>query len=115
VADGLHLTEGHRLELLYLSTILDDYSRYIIALRLCTTMNVDDVTDTLELALQATGCGQANVIHKLRLLSDNGASLSREPEQSHTGRRLFRAWSDHSTATRMDQTKDTLNQALATP
>ena len=28
----------------YLSTILDDYSRYIIAWRLCTTMRAEDVT-----------------------------------------------------------------------
>jgi len=59
---------------LYLSTILDDYSRYIIAWKLCTTMKAGDVTDTLELALQASGCDQANIVHKPRLLSDNGAS-----------------------------------------
>ncbi len=59
---------------LYLSTILDDYSRYIIAWKLCTTMKAGDVTDTLELALQASGCDQANVVHRPRLLSDNGAS-----------------------------------------
>ena len=58
----------------YLSTILDDYSRYIIAWKLCTTMKASDVTDTLELALQASGCDQANVLHRPRLLSDNGAS-----------------------------------------
>jgi transposase InsO family protein len=58
----------------YLSTILDDYSRYIIAWKLCTTMKAGDVTDTLELALQASGCDQANVMHRPRLLSDNGAS-----------------------------------------
>ena len=39
----------------YLSTILDDYSRYIIAWKLCTTMKAADVTDTLELALDASG------------------------------------------------------------
>ena len=33
----------------YLSTVLDDFSRYIIAWKLCTTMAVRDVTDTLEL------------------------------------------------------------------
>ena len=38
----------------YLSTILDDYSRYIIAWKLCTTMKSGDVTNTLDLALQAT-------------------------------------------------------------
>jgi len=59
---------------LYLSTILDDFSRYIIAWKLCTTMKAGDVTDTLELALQASGCDQAHVVHKPRLLSDNGAS-----------------------------------------
>ena len=58
----------------YLSTILDDYSRYIIAWKLCTTMKADDVTETLEWALKASGCDSANVIHKPRLLSDNGAS-----------------------------------------
>jgi putative transposase len=58
----------------YLSTILDDFSRYVIAWKLCTTMKTTDVTDTLELALQASECDQANVIHKPRLLSDNGAS-----------------------------------------
>jgi transposase InsO family protein len=32
------------------------------------------VTDTLELALQASGCDQIHVVHKPRLLSDNGSS-----------------------------------------
>jgi putative transposase len=58
----------------YLSTILDDFSRYIIAWKLCTTMKAGDVTDTLQLALQASGCDQVNVVHKPRLLSDNGSS-----------------------------------------
>ena len=38
----------------YLSTILDDFSRYIIAWKLCTTMKTEDVTDTLQLALIAS-------------------------------------------------------------
>jgi len=58
----------------YLSTILDDYSRYVIAWKLCITMKASDVTDTLELALTASGCDQVNVRHRPRLLSDNGAS-----------------------------------------
>ena len=58
----------------YLSTILDDYSRYIIAWKLCTTMKADDVMDTLNLALKASGCDSAKVPHKPRLLSDNGSS-----------------------------------------
>ena len=58
----------------YLSTILDDYSRYIIAWKLCTNMRTEDVTDTLDLALQASGCDQVHVVHKPQLLSDNGSS-----------------------------------------
>jgi putative transposase len=63
----------------YLSTILDDYSRFIIAWKLCTTMKADDVTETLTMALKASGCSQANVARKPRLLSDNGSSyISRD-------------------------------------
>ena len=32
------------------------------------------MTDTLDLALQASGCDQVHVVHKPRLLSDNGSS-----------------------------------------
>ena len=55
----------------YLSTILDDYSRYIISWKLCTNMRTQDVTDTLDLALSTSGCDQVHVVHKPRLLSDN--------------------------------------------
>jgi transposase InsO family protein/transposase-like protein len=58
----------------YLSTILDDYSRYVIAWRLCSTMKTSDVTATLEDALVASGCDSATVAHRPRLLSDNGSS-----------------------------------------
>ncbi len=58
----------------YLSTILDDFSRYVIAWKLCTTMKANDVTATLQVALAASGCNSAKVIHKPRLLSDNGSS-----------------------------------------
>jgi putative transposase len=56
---------------LYLSTILDDYSRYVVAWKLCTTMKAADVTGTLQDALRVSGCDSA---HKPRLLSDNGSS-----------------------------------------
>jgi putative transposase len=58
----------------YLSTVLDDFSRYIVAWKLCTTMTAGDVTETLNLALQAAGLDQTNVVHRPRLLSDNGSS-----------------------------------------
>jgi transposase InsO family protein len=56
----------------FLSTILDDFSRYIICWRLTTTMAASDVTDTLTDALAVTGLKEASVHHKPRLLSDNG-------------------------------------------
>jgi len=58
----------------YLSTVLDDFSRYIIAWKLCTTMKAEDVVATLDLALKASGLDQATVVHRPRLLSDNGSS-----------------------------------------
>jgi len=58
----------------YLSTVLDDFSRYIIAWKLCSTMKAEDVTATLELALSASGLDGTNVAHRPRLLSDNGSS-----------------------------------------
>ena len=63
---------------MYLSTVLDDFSRYIISWKLCTTMKTTDVTETLNMALEASGCDQAHVVHKPRLLSDNGASYISE-------------------------------------
>ncbi len=56
----------------YLSTVLDDYSRYIIAWKLCSRMSANDVTDTLDLAVARTGVEQVQVRHRPRLLSDNG-------------------------------------------
>ncbi len=58
----------------YLSSVLDDFSSYIVAWKLCTTMKAEDVTSTLELALQASGLDQVNMAHRPRLLSDNGPS-----------------------------------------
>ncbi len=57
----------------YLSTVLDDFSRYILAWKLTPTMNANDVEDTLLIALQKTGLDHVLVEHRPRLLSDNGA------------------------------------------
>ena len=56
----------------YLSTVLDDYSRYILAWKLFKTMATRDVQDTLELALARTNLERVKVRHHPRLLSDNG-------------------------------------------
>jgi len=56
----------------YLSTVLDDYSRYILAWTLSTTMKASDVTETLDLARAKAGVDRVAVAHRPRLLSDNG-------------------------------------------
>jgi transposase InsO family protein/transposase-like protein len=58
----------------YLSTVLDDFSRFIVAWKLCATMKAHDVTATLDLALSASGLDKMTVVQRPRLLSDNGAS-----------------------------------------
>ncbi len=62
----------------YLSTVLDDFSRFIVAWKLCATMRATDVTETLDLALAASGLDQITVVHRPRLLTDNGASYIAE-------------------------------------
>ena len=63
----------------YLSTVLDDYSRYIISWKLTTSMGASDVKDTLDQAIDETGVVHIQVKHRPRLLSDNGPCyLSRE-------------------------------------
>ena len=57
----------------YLSTILDDFSRYIIAWKLTQTMSVNDVKDTLDMAIEKSGVDRVRLNHRPRLLSDNGA------------------------------------------
>ena len=56
----------------YLSSVLDDYSRYIIAWQLCNSMSVHDVQATLDLAIKQTGVDSVHIRHRPRLLSDNG-------------------------------------------
>ena len=56
----------------YLSTVLDDYARYIIAWMLRTSMQAADVMETLDLARAKTGLDRVRVVHRPRLLSDNG-------------------------------------------
>jgi putative transposase len=56
----------------YLGSILDDFSRYIIAWKLFTTMATTDVKEILDLAVERTGVEEIEVKHRPRLLSDNG-------------------------------------------
>jgi transposase InsO family protein len=69
----------------YLSTVLDGFSRFVVAWKLCSTMQASDVVETLDLALAASDPDQVKVRHRPRLLSDNGSSyiagdLAERPE-----------------------------------
>jgi putative transposase len=57
----------------YLSTVLDDFSRYILAWKLTPTISSNDVQDPLLIALASTGLDPVLVEHRPRLLSDNGS------------------------------------------
>jgi len=66
----------------YLSTVMDDYSRYSLAWKLCTTMRASDVEEVLDLAIEKIGVDTVIVKHKPRLLSDNGPCfISKELRQ----------------------------------
>ena len=56
----------------YLSTVLDDYSRYILAWKLFDSMSATDVQETLDIAIEKTGINKIRVRHRPRLLTDNG-------------------------------------------
>jgi len=81
----------------YLSTVLDDYSRYIIAWKLTPTMGAGDVKQTLDDAIAITGVDQVKVRHRPRLLSDNGPAYVsgelreylKERKMSHTRGRPY--------------------------
>jgi transposase InsO family protein len=52
----------------YLSTVLDDFSRFIIAWKLCTTMKAKDVSDTLTMAPRCRqGLSPAKTVERQRL------------------------------------------------
>lgn len=59
----------------YLCTVLDDYSRYILAWRSAPTMAATDVQQTLDLAFAQTNLTHIKVRHRPRLLSDNGPAF----------------------------------------
>ena len=54
----------------YLSTILDDYSRFIVSWELCTGMKAGDVKSSIDMALAAAEIPEDN---PPKLLSDNGS------------------------------------------
>lgn len=57
----------------YLSTVMDDYLRFIIASRLCRGVTAEEMQNVIEQAISFTGRDNVSVKAGLRLLSDNGS------------------------------------------
>jgi putative transposase len=63
----------------YLISVLDDFSRRILAWRLQSWQNVDAFADVVELACEATGMDDVPIENRAKLLSDNGPALISKP------------------------------------
>ena len=57
----------------YLITVMDDYSRYILAWELRTDMRADSLIDVIQQAVDVTGMSEVPVKDRTSLLSDNGS------------------------------------------
>jgi transposase InsO family protein len=57
----------------YLVTVMDDYSRFILAWKLQKDMSVNSLIEVTQEAVDATGMTDVPVEDRTRLLSDNGA------------------------------------------
>jgi transposase InsO family protein len=68
----------------YLSTVMDDYSRYILAWRLCSGMSAEDVKATIDDAIAVSGVDHVYVNHRPRLLSDNVKQYLADQGFTHT-------------------------------
>jgi putative transposase len=57
----------------YLVTVMDDYSRYILAWKLQKDMTADSLIEVVQEAVDATGMTGVPVENRTKLLSDNGS------------------------------------------
>lgn len=59
----------------YLLTIMDDFSRFILAWKLCTSMETTEVKEVLDMAIEKTGMNDVPIIWRPKLLADNGSAF----------------------------------------
>ena len=63
----------------YLISVLDDYSRRILAWKLQNALDADAFSEVVALACESTGMDQVPIEDRAKLLSDNGAALISKP------------------------------------
>ena len=68
----------------YLSTVLDDFSRYIVAWKALPTMCASDVTATLDLALATSGLDSRHLGCRSGLARSGPRARSRWSASRHT-------------------------------
>ena len=63
----------------YLISVLDDYSRRILAWKLQSWQDAGAFSEVIEMACEATGMNDVPIDDRARLLSDNGSTLISKP------------------------------------
>ena len=89
----LRRAECWRLQWYYLSTVLDDFSRYILAWTLGRSMGATDVMATLDLAWAAAGIDRVPVVHRADPALDQLTSLGQDADLAFLLCRSMPIWS----------------------
>ena len=66
----------------YLVTVMDDYSRFILAYRLQRDMTSDSFIEVVQDAVDRIGMDQIPITDRSGLLSDNGPAMYQEPSET---------------------------------
>jgi len=69
----------------YLISVLDDFSRYILAWELKSNMKTESISEVVERAIEWTGMKRVPVKLRARLVSDNGRPTLRWPSRNTCG------------------------------
>jgi len=69
----------------YMVTVMDDYSRSILAWKLQEDMTSDSLIQVVQLAIDATGMTEVPLEDRTRLLSDNGSGYVSRDFQDYLG------------------------------